>query len=593
MQRVDDYAPISDYALIGDGRTVALVATDGRVDWWPVPTLDSPPVCAAILDPGGGGHVDLCPEGEFSATRRYVEGTNVLETTFVTPEGTARLTDGLAVGAAGRLPWNELTRKIEVTEGSVRLRWEVAPGDRFGDARPFTWKRDGHQVVQVGDQQIGVFAFDLGRVEVGPHRIGGSATLAAGQSGLLALVATDDEPIPVPQRRSVEGRLARTAASWQDWTANMDYDGPWSEAVKRSALALKLLLYAPAGAIAAAPTTSLPETMGGPKNWDYRYAWVRDTSFTLDALIALGLREEVHAAVSWLLDTVAATAPDLHVFYRLDGRVAEEQSELGAPGYRHSTPVRSGNSAAGQSQLGTFGDLFDTVSLYVGRGHLLDDRTGHLLEVLADECCDRWSQKDSGIWELGDQQHYTISKIGCWVALDRACQLAAGGHIPATHAGRWRRERDEIHDWVDEHCWSQKMSSYSFYAGTDDLDAAVLLAGRTGFDRGARLSASVDAVRKRLGRGPFVYRYTGMAQEEGAFVACSFWMADAMIRCDRRDEAKEVIDALVATTNDVGLLSEQIDPASGEFLGNFPQGLSHLALVNAVHAYAGTSPSAE
>ncbi|HLI25271.1 MAG TPA: glycoside hydrolase family 15 protein, partial [Acidimicrobiales bacterium] len=530
-------------------------------------------------------------EGDFTASRRYREGTNVLETTFTTSTGRVRVTDALNVGAAGRLPWNEIARRVDGLTGSVHLRWEVAPGTRFGQARPFTWDRGTHPVVQVGDQQLGVTSFDLGDVEVGPHGVRGEVTVTAGDSGLLVLVATDNEPVPLPRRPSVESRLENTARSWEQWAAGVSYDGPWREQVLRSALALKLLLYAPSGAIAAAPTTSLPECVGGPKNWDYRYSWVRDSSFTLDAMIALDLREEVHAAVSWLLGTVATTAPDLHVFYKLDGRVANEERELSAPGYRNSTPVRDGNSAAGQSQLGTFGDLFDTVWRYAGEGHLLDASTGNLLALLADECCDRWTQPDSGIWELNDIEHYTISKIGCWVALDRACHLADAGHLPGAHAARWAVERDELRAWVNDNCWSEKKSAYTIYAGTDDLDAAVLLAGRTGFERGQRLSSTIDAVRAELGRGPFVYRYSGMQHEEGAFVACSFWLADALVRCGRMKEAKDQMDGAVAGANEVGLLAEQIDPASGEFLGNFHQGLSHLALINAAYAYQQSTSS--
>jgi pentatricopeptide repeat protein len=585
VRRVDGFVPIEDYGVIGDGRTVALIASDGQVDWWPVPTLDSPPVCAAILDPPQGGVIKLSPVGEFSSHRHYREGTNVLETTFRTETGTVKVTDALNVGAAGRLPWNELARAMEGQDGEVRLRWEVAPGTRFGQARPFTWQRGGTAVVQVGDQQLAVTAFGLGPLEVGPHSVSGEVTIGAGEKGLLVLVATDNEPSPIPRRDAVEARLEATSRAWAEWTSGVSYQGPWAEAVRRSALALKLLLYAPSGSIAAAPTTSLPEAVGGPKNWDYRYSWVRDSSFTLDAMIALDLREEVHAAVSWLLATVAGTAPNLHVFYKLDGRVAEEETDLDVPGYRGSQPVRSGNSAAGQSQLGTFGDLFDTVLRYASEGHLLDDHTGQLLVLLADQCCDRWTQQDSGIWELTDIQHYTISKIGCWVALDRACQLAAAGQMPDDHAARWATERDEIRAWVDANCWSEKRSAYTMHAEGDSLDAAVLLAGRTGFERGKRLSSTIDAVRRELGRGPFLYRYSGMEYEEGAFVACSFWMVDALVRCGRLEEAKDLMDDMVETANEVGLLSEQIDPASREFLGNFPQGLSHLALINAAYAY--------
>jgi GH15 family glucan-1,4-alpha-glucosidase len=337
-------------------------------------------------------------------------------------------------------------------------------------------------------------------------------------------------------------------------------------------------------AIAAAATTSLPERVGGSKNWDYRYAWVRDSSFTLDALINLRLHEEVHGAVSWLLSAIRDNGGDLHVFYTLDGSVANQESQLDIPGWRGSQPVRSGNSASGQTQLGTYGDLFDTISRYCAEGHLIDPATGRMLADLADRCCDQWRTRDSGIWELKAREHYTISKIGCWVALDRAVHLAEARQIPALHFERWRAGAAEIRNWANSHCWSDAKSAYTFYAGTDDLDAAVLLAGRTGFERGPRLASTIEAITTELGRGPLLYRYSGMDKEEGAFVACSFWMVDALVHTGQTDRARQLMDDTVSLTNDVGLLSEQIEPETGAFLGNTPQGLSHLALINAAFA---------
>jgi GH15 family glucan-1,4-alpha-glucosidase len=254
---------------------------------------------------------------------------------------------------------------------------------------------------------------------------------------------------------------------------------------------------------------------------------------------------------------------------------------LDIPGYQGSRPVRSGNSAAGQTQLGTYGDFFDTIYRYVAEGHLLDPDTGQLLASLADRCCDRWHNRDSGMWELGQLEHYTISKIGCWVALDRAVRLVEAGQIPHRGAERWATESHLIRDWVEAHCWSEAKHAYTFYAGTDDLDAAVLLAGRTGFEQEKRLASTIDAVADELGRGPLLYRYTGMEAEEGAFVACTFWMVEALVYTGQLERARRLMDEGVALVNDVGLLSEQIDPETGAFLGNTPQGLSHLALINA------------
>lgn len=584
-RRTDGFAPIESYAAIGDGRTCALVALDGNIDWWTLPTVAAPPVFAALLDTGIGGHLQLQPAGEFRADRRYVPNTNVLETTFHTSDGRVRVTDSLNVGRAGRLPWSELARRVEGLAGAVDMRWGVVPGSRFHTAQPWTEQTDRGVMIHSGDQHLGLRLFDVGDPVVEPDRVHGSWTVHAEDRALIAVTSSDAEPVFLASRGSIEARLDHSVASWQEWGRGIRTDGRWGEAVRRSAFALKLALYAPTGAVTAAPTTSLPERIGGPKNWDYRFSWVRDSTFTLDALIALGLEEEVHSSVSWLLDTVARTAPDVHVFYTLDGSVAGGSSELDLTGYRGSRPVLSGNGASGQAQLGTFGDLFDTVWRYVELGHALDAPTGRLLATLADRCCDLWLNRDAGLWELGDTEHYTISKINCWVAMDRALRLCETGMIATGHADRWKATRCAIKSWVDEHCWSAA-SAYSFYAGTDDLDAATLLAARTGFDRGQRLASTVDAVNRELRQGPMVFRYSGMQEQEGAFLACSFWLVEALHRVGRTDEAVALMDEAVALANDVGLLSEQRDVRTGELLGNMPQALSHLALINAATALA-------
>jgi len=594
MTRVDDFAPIGDYAALGDGRTVALVARDGRVDWWPLPTLDSPPAFAALLDPEGGGYVALAPEPGSVAevNRRYRPDTNVLETTYTTAEGSVRVTDALDVGSMGLLPWNELARRVEGLTGQVRMRWAVVPGSRFGSASPWGVRRDGTTVFHVGDQHLALRSFDIGEPSVDGHSAAGSFTTEPGSRHLLAVVGTDDEPVFLPERGDVERRLDRTVVAWQRWADDLVDVGESREAVRRSAFALKLLLFAPTGAIAAAPTTSLPEALGGSLNWDYRFAWVRDSSFVLDALIRLGLHEEVHGAVSWLLGTIRGTPGDLRPFFKLDGRLAEDEETVDVEGYRHSRPVRVGNRATSQVQLGSYGDLFDTVHRYVREGHAVDVRTGRLLADLIDQCCDRWRRPDAGMWELPQTEHYTISKIGCWTALDRAVQLAEGGSLPDGHLDRWRLERDDVRAWVNEHCWSEEKQSYTMHAGTDDLDAATLLAARVGFDCGERLAGTLDAVRAELGRGPLVYRYSGAVGKEGAFLACSFWQVIAQAQLGRLEEARTTMRDLVDLTNDVGLLAEEMDPDTHEMLGNVPQGLSHLALVNAAFTLADCSASA-
>ena len=361
----------------------------------------------------------------------------------------------------------------------------------------------------------------------------GRARLDEGTRALIAVVATDAEPLFIPTPAAIQCRLDRTISSWRRWADLLTYDGPWNLEVRRSALALKTLLAEYSGAIAAAATTSLPERIGGPKNWDYRYAWTRDTSFTVDALINLGLHEEVHGAVSWLLGAICDNGGDLHVFYSLDGTIADREATLGIPGWRHSQPVRSGNSASGQMQLGTYGDLFDTISRYCDEGHEIDPATGRMLADMADRCCDRWRYRDSGIWELEACRHYTISKIGCWVALDRAVHLAESGQLPGPHVERWRSGADEIRAWVNEHCWSDTKEAYTFYAGTDDLDAAVLLAGRTGFERGPRLD--LDHRRHRLRAGVWTAPLPLHRHGQGRGSLRYLQLLDG--RCSRQDRA--------------------------------------------------------
>lgn len=590
--RVDGWVPIQDYGALSDGRTVALVANDGQIDWWPLPTMDAPPVFAALLDPGAGGCLELRPDEPFTVTRRYVGESQVLATTFHTERGSVSVTDALTLGATGRLPWGELVRRIRGVNGEVPMRWAVRPGTRFDTARPWTQQTTSAILLHCGDQHLVLRAFDIGEPDVQADHVGGRFTTSPESLGLFGLTAADDEPNYVVARAEMETRLDRTIDSWQTWATAMPYHGRWERSVRRSGLALKLLQFADTGAIAAAPTTSLPERLGGDKNWDYRYMWVRDCSFTVDAAIKLGLHEEVHAAVRWLLHCVQSTAPGINVFYQLNGDAPSPERHLQAPGYRHSKPVRAGNGASTQTQLGTFGDLFDSIWQYINAGHLIDPTTGRLLADLADRCCDTWHTADSGIWELTTRRHYTISKMGCWVALDRAVTLHADGHIATGNARRWAAERDAIKAWVNEHCWSTTKQSYTFFAGTDDLDAATLLAGSTGFDRGERLAGTVAGIQRELTDGPLVYRYTAAAEGEGAFVACTFWLVTALAVLGRHAEGCDLMDRAVQLTNDLGLLSEQIDPATGAMLGNFPQGLSHLALINAAFSLERRGPFA-
>src|SRR3954467_2138707 len=535
MKRKDGFAPIGSYAAIGDGRTVALVAADGSVDFMSLPSLHAPTTFAAMLDPERGGRFTLAPTGEFDVARRYVGRTNVLETTYRSGDGVARVTEALTLQDGGLLPWVEHARRIEGVEGSVRLGWRLEPR--------FDWGREAPRIVRRGDQlvaegaglQLAVHSWDAGVVEPEEDALAGSFEISSGCTALLALVAASEQPLHAPSRDHVEARLDATRRVWERWLGFWAYDGPWEEEVARSALALKLLVYAPNGSIAAAPTTSLPEGIGADKNYDYRYSWVRDSAFTLDALMRLGIPEQVQESFGCLLRAVRPTAPDLHPFYDLDGGVAKRSETLDhLRGYRDSRPVRYGNAARTQLQLGSWGDLLETASLYVSESNVLDDETAEMLAGCIDRVAVLWPDADSGMWELEEHRHYTSSKIASWMAFDRALRLAEEGQLPDKHAAQWREQHGRLHTWIEDNCWSDELGAYCGWAGEASLDAGILRAIRMGYPQRARLGRTVDTIRERLAAAPgLLYRTTEHVGEEGAFVACSFWLVGAPPRVGR------------------------------------------------------------
>ena len=588
MERVDGYAPIREYALVGDGRTSALIASDGSVDWLCLPNVDSPSVFARILDAERGGSFRLEPTAPFEAERRYLERSNVLETTFATAEGSVRVTDAMTLSDSSRLsPLRELVRKVDALAGIVPLRWAFEPRFDYGRAQTRIERRAGRWFAHAGSSALVLSLCDVGEGELHDGAITGELSLAPGESGLFSLAATDKEPAVMPGREDSEARLERTKRFWLEWSDRTSYEGAWPDAVTRSVLALKLLTFAPSGAIVAAPTTSLPEWIGGGRNWDYRFTWLRDASWSLDAMLRLGYHDEAHAFFWWLMHASRLTQPRLQILYCIDGSIHTEERELShLAGYRGSRPVRIGNGAREQVQLDVYGAVLEAIWLYgkaVGR---LDGDTGREVGRIADFVAEHWSDPDNGIWEVRDERtHYIQSKGLCWVALDRACKLAEEGLIP-DRGRRWRGAADELKAWVDEHGWDDRLQSYVRAPDLRELDASLLTLAVLGYDRdrSPRIEATVAAVERELREGPYVYRYRGddgLKGEEGAFLTCSFWLVDAYARCGRLDDANALMEELLGLANDVGLYSEEISPRTGEFLGNFPQGLTHLALISA------------
>ena len=594
MQRVDGYAPIQDYAVIGDGRTSALVARDGSIDWLCLPDVDSPSVFGRILDALRGGSFQLAPVDAFEAERAYERDSNVLTTTFRTSSGVARLTDAMLLTDANVVtPHRELVRKLEGVAGEIRLAWRFEPRFGYGEGKTKLEDRRGRFVASAGADALALLLCDTEPGRISNGTVEGEVALRTGESVVLALAASHQAPLVFPGRDDLERRLERTRRFWSEWGGRAMYDGPWREAVVRSVLALKLLVFAPSGAIVAAPTASLPEWLGEGRNWDYRYTWLRDASWTIDALLRLGYPEEAHAFFWWLMHASRLTQPRLQILYRVDGSARAPEEELSdLAGYRGSKPVRVGNGAANQVQLDVYGDVLECVWLYAQEVGHLDRDTGKDIAKIADHVAERWQEPDSGIWEVrAPETNFTQSKALCWIALDRACKLAERGFVPGKSATRWRETADAIRAFVTDHCWSEGRGSYKRADTMDELDASLLTMTILGYDEPTadRSRGTVAAVERELGRGPFVYRYRGedgVGGEEGAFLTCSFWLVDALARCGRVEDARSLMDELLAKANDVGLYSEEIDPGTGDFLGNFPQGLTHLALINAAVSIA-------
>ena len=593
VERIDGYAPIRDYALIGDGRTSALVALDGSIDWLCLPDVDSPSVFARILDANRGGSFRLAPVERFGSKRRYVPETNVLETTFETSRGAVRVTDLMTLTDTSVIsPQRELVRRVEGLSGRVPLHWHFEPRFGYGLKPTKLEERQGRFVGSAGGDAVALSHQDTreGRSKAGTAA--GEFELEAGQSALLALAMSHAEPLVFPGRAELERRLGLTQGFWQEWAGRASYEGPWEEAVIRSVLTLKLLVFSPSGAIVAAPTSSLPEWIGEGRNWDYRFAWLRDASWTTDALLRLGYHDEAHAFFWWLMHASRITQPRLQILYRVDGSAHAREHDLDElAGYRGSRPVRAGNGAASQLQLDVYGDVLECIWLYTQEVGQLDGDTGKEVAKIADYVAENWRRPDSSIWEVRrPETHFTHSKALCWIALDRACSLAEQGWI-SDHGRRWRETADEIRAFVSERCWDEQAGTYKRAADLPELDACLLTLPIMGYDDASSRASTgtTAAIERQLRRGPYVYRYRGedgVGGDEGAFVTCSFWLVDVLARQGRLAEASSLMDELVGQANDVGLFAEEIDPATGAFLGNFPQGLTHLALINAAASIA-------
>jgi len=580
--------PIADYALLGDCHSAALVSRDGCVEWWCPERFDARSVFARLLDPHAG-HFSIIPVEPFEVTREYEHDTMVLRTTFTTASGTLRLTDALALapGARGhdiglRSP-HVLVRVAEVLDGRIEIAVEFAARPEYGLVVP-ALSRTPHGVLTVGgaDTLLLDTTVDL-EMDGGTAR--GRVTLGAGERASFAVHhragMAQTEFALLDAARTVED----TAAGWRSWMDQHErYDGAYREAVNRSALVLQALTYQPSGTIVAAPTTSLPEIMGGEANWDYRFSWLRDASLTLDALWIAACPHEATRYFTWMAAAVGDRRDDpVQIMFGVEGERDLTEHELDhLAGYGDSRPVRIGNKAWRQRQLDVMGEILEAA--YVMRERLdLDAPTAAFLCGLADRAASDWEQTDAGIWEGREgERHYTSSKLMCWVALDRAVKLA-GELRDGARPQEWAAQRDAVRTAILEQAYDDEAGVYAGAFGSDRLDASVLLMAIMGLVPAddERMLSTIRAIDRELGVGGLVRRWTGTSDDEGAFVICSFWLADCLARAGDVQRAREVFERVVSHANDVGLLAEEIDPRDGSLLGNFPQAFSHVGLITA------------
>ncbi|MFE8949230.1 glycoside hydrolase family 15 protein [Streptomyces sp. NPDC007856] len=578
---------IADYALIGDEQTAALVGKNGSIDWLCLPRFDSGACFARLLGDEDHGYWRIAPKGADTCSRRaYRPDTLVLDTEWETPDGTVRVTD--LMPQRDRAP--DVVRIVEGVSGRVTVRSTLRLRFDYGSIMPWMRRADGHRVAVAGPDSVWL------RSEPSVHTWGedfgthSEFTVAEGERVAFVLTWHPSHEERPPLNDPFEG-LECSVADWQGWSRQCRYRGPHRDLVVRSLITLKALTYIPTGGIVAAATTSLPEKPGGVRNWDYRYCWLRDSTLTLGALLNAGYHDEASAWRDWLLRAVAGDPADLQIMYGVAGERRLPEMELSwLPGFAESAPVRIGNGAVEQLQLDVYGEVMDSLALARNAGLSPRPHMWAMQRALMQFLESAWRQPDEGLWEVrGGRQQFVHSKVMVWVAADRAVKTLEQYKDLKGDLEGWRRFRDEVHQEVCEKGYDHERNTFTQYYGSHELDASLLLIPRVGFlpPDDPRVVGTVDAIRHTLGHGGFLRRYDtedsvidGLPGGEGAFLACSFWLADALHLTGRKDEARELFGRLVGLVNDVGLLAEEYDPVDGRHLGNFPQAFSHIALVN-------------
>jgi GH15 family glucan-1,4-alpha-glucosidase len=593
------YLPIAQHGLIGDLRSCALVGTDGTIDWFCAPRFDSPSVFGALLDADRGGAWTLgIHDGAGTTSQFYFPDSNILVTRFLTEQGVAEVHDFMPLlGSHDAEHRQRIVRRVVGVRGTTTLSTRIRPRPDYGRVTAEVTARDGGVLLEGDGVRLGlVSTTDL---TIGSEDVAARFTLDEGDDALfvLQLLAAGEEPHPEDCESSAQ-LFDRTARFWRHWLAQSSYRGRWREMVNRSALTLKLLTHEPSGAIVAAPTTSLPERVGGTRNWDYRYVWVRDAAFSVYGLLRLGFTDEAEAFMRWLAERLGDTQRDDHregdlgplrVLYDIDGNVPDEEVELEhLCGYRDSRPVRGGNAAAGQLQLDIYGELIDSVYLFNKYGPGISHEAWQDLTRVVEWVMDNWDQDDSGMWELrGGTRPYTTSRLMCWVAIERAMRTARKRGLPGDLSA-WSQVRDEIYGRIMEKSWDDEAGAFMQYEGAASLDAGVLLMPLVKFvtPNDPRFVSTLEKIEERLVSDSLVFRHDlraspdGSDGREGTFSLCSFWYVEALTRVGRLDDARLALEKMFTYANHLGLYSEQIGMA-GEQLGNFPQAFTHLSLISA------------
>ena len=594
----DAAPPIGDYGIIGDCRSAALISKHGSLDWLCWPWFDSPSLFGAILDIEKGGFWRISPTGEYTTTRRYLPGTNVLETTFKSETGTLRVTDCMPVYELDyerehMIADREILRVIECSEGQVQLGGVFSPAPKYGKARP-RWRQQDPLGIHV--QFVGGALWlrsDLEWQVRDDHAVC-STVLRAGDRRYCSLVMMEHGPAVLsPLGESSDVALAQTIAWWRKWSERCEYRGPFRDEVTRSALALKLLNFAPSGAIVAAPSTSLPERVGGNLNWDYRFCWLRDASMTVTALFGLGYHDEAEAFIDWLLHSTNLTQPRLLVMYSVYGKPIKKENELKDwRGYRDSRPVRIGNDARNQLQLDVYGEVVSAAAQLDEYNKSIDHASARVLRGIGKYVREHWTMPDKGIWEprVADQ-HHTHSKLMCWVAMNKLLQLEDAGLLENRDRRLIEAIRDKIRVAIKEQAWNEERQTYTAVFGGQEVDASLLLLAKHEFETAdsERMRLTYKRITEELGTDSgLLYRYGDkLSPGEGAFGICSFWLAEYLaLGGGTLQEAESEFRRLLSYSNDLGLYSEEIDPNMGTALGNFPQGFTHVGLINAALSLA-------